>query len=380
MRYSKRLDIFQEYVFARLAREARAVEERTGKKVLNFGPGSPDVPPSMEYIAKLKEYLGEQGAHLYPGYGAMPEFRRAIAHWYGMRHGVDISSEEIIPLLGAKDGVAHLPLAFVDEGDEVLVPDPGYPAYADSVRIAGGVPVFYGVTEKNGFRYDIEELRAKITPRTVFIWMNFPHNPTGGVVTKEELEPLVRLAQEKGILIAYDNAYSEITFDGFRAPSIMEVSGAKDVAIEMGSLSKTFSFAGYRIGYVVGNAGAICALAKVKTQFDSGLSLPLQRVAAYALMNPDREWQEATIRTYDERRRLIGAHLTKIGLSFSLPKGSLYIWARIPERARSAEEFSTKLLRERQILLTPGSAFGANGERYVRASICSDITNIEEYF
>lgn len=380
MRYSNRLDRIQEYVFARLAREVRATEERTGRKVLNLGPGSPDVAPSTLYVAKLKEYVDGKGAHLYPGYGAIPEFREGVQEWYRSRYAVELGAEEIAPLLGAKDGVTHLPLTLLDEGDEVLMPDPGYPAYADSVRLTGGVPVFYALTEENGFGLDVHEIETKISSRTKFVWVNFPHNPTGGTVGTKELEALVRLAKEKGVLIAYDNAYSEITFDGFRAPSILEVPGAKEVAIELGSLSKTFSFAGYRIGYVAGNRETVQALAKMKSQFDSGLSLPLQRLAGYALSHPDREWQERAIQAYDERRRIIGGHLAKLGLVFTLPKGGLYIWARIPDEARDAGTFAMDLLKEKQVLLTPGSAFGKNGERYVRASICSDITNIQEYF
>lgn len=379
MHTAKRSELFPEYIFSRIAKEVAAVERETGKKVLNLGPGSPDIPPSGMYMQKLHEYIDAKGSHLYPGYGAVPEFQEGLIQWYETRFGVPLEANELFPLLGAKDAVAHLPLALLDEGDEVLMPNPGYPAYADSVRMVGGVPVYYSVGEENGSSFDIAEIEEKITARTRYIWVNFPHNPTGRVIEKDDLEKLVALARRKNVLIAYDNAYSEITFDGYRAPSILQIPQAKEVSIEIGSLSKTCSLAGYRIGYIVGNEDVVAALAKIKSQMDSGLSKPLQRLAGYTFVSPDAGWLRGALAVYDERRTTIGAFLRELGLSFTLPKGGLYIWAKIPGTEMNAEDFSMRLLRGRRILLTPGSAFGSNGERYVRASICADITNIKEY-
>ncbi len=377
---AKRLNMFPEYIFSRLAKTVAEVENESKRKVLSFGAGTPDVKPSNQYLEKFTEFIREPDAHLYPGYGAIPELSSALIQWYERRFGASLNKEEMLPLLGAKDGISHLPLALLDEGDEVLVPDPGYPAFTGPTLMIGAKPVYYNLIEGNDFKIDLEELKNKLSDKTKFIWVNFPSNPTGQVVTINELEKIVEFAKQHNLLIVYDNAYSEITFDEFKAPSILQIKDAKDVAVEIGSFSKTFSFAGFRMGWVVGNKDIIAALAKVKSQMDSGLSIPLQKLGAFALTNLDAKWQEEMITSYKNRRDVIADHIKTLGLLFSLPKGSLYIWAKIPSTAKDSEEFCMKLLKEKQILLTPGTAFGKNGERYVRVSICINIDNIEEYF
>lgn len=375
-----RLDLFSEYVFSKLSKKIAEVEEKSKRKVLNFGPGNPDVIPSPLYLDKLNEFIREKDAHLYPGYGANSEFAQTLIHWYKKRFNVDLEKDELLPLLGAKDGVSHLPLALLDEGDEVLVPDPGYPAFTEPALMIGGKVVYYDLLEENDFKVSLSELEKKLSDKTKFIWVNFPSNPTGQVANLEELEKIVVFAKQHSILIVYDNAYSEITFDGFVVPSILQVNGAKEVAVELGSFSKTFSFAGFRMGWIVGNKEVIAALAKVKSQMDSGLSTPLQKLGAYALTNTDEAWYQNMIKSYQERRDVIAQHLKKLGLTFSLPKGSLYIWAKIPEEAKNSEDYCMQLLEEKQILLTPGTAFGKNGEHFVRVSICININEIESYF
>jgi len=291
-----------------------------------------------------------------------------------------LEKSQILPLLGAKDGVSHLPQALLDEGDEVLVPDPGYPAFSDPALMVGAKVVYYNLTQGNDFKISLEEIRKKISSKTKFMWINFPSNPTGQVITISELEKIVEFAKEHEIFIVYDNAYSEITFDEYIAPSILQVEGAKEIAVEIGSFSKTFSFAGFRIGWIVGNSDVINALAKVKSQMDSGLSTPLQNLGAFALSNPDKDWHEKMIASYKRRRDIIAGKLKLLGLTPSLPKGGLYIWAKIPSDAKNTEDFCVRLLEEKQILFTPGTAFGRNGERYVRVSFCVNIEKIEEYF
>jgi aspartate/methionine/tyrosine aminotransferase len=325
----RRLQQFPEYVFSRLAAPIADVEKTSGRKVKNFGIGSPDIPPSPIYMEKLAEFLHEARAHLYPGYRGIPEFNAALSHWYKQRFNVELDDDEVLPLLGAKDGCSHLPLALCDEGDEVLVPDPGYPGFAGPVMMIGAKPVPYDITSA-------DDLEKKISDRTAFMWVNFPSNPTGAVATREQLERIVAVAQKHSVPIVYDNAYSEITFDGYVAPSILEVPGAKDIAVELGSFSKTFSFAGYRMGWLVGNKKIVAALQKVKSQADSGMSLPLQRLGAYALTQQDKAWHEKMVATYKERRDVIAGKLGKLGLTFELPKGSLYIWAKIPESAKDS--------------------------------------------
>lgn len=377
---AKRLNAFPEYVFSRLAKTVAEVENESKRKVLSFGPGTPDVKPSNHYIEKLNEFFRADDAHLYPGYGASKELSRALIQWYKKRFHVDLAEEELFPLLGAKDGISHLPLVFLDENAEVLVPDPGYPAFTGPTLMIGAVPVYYDLTEKNEFKVDLADIKEKLSDKTKFIWVNFPSNPTGRIITINELEKIVNFAKLHNLFIVHDNAYSEITFDSFVAPSILQINGAKDIAVEIGSFSKTFSFAGFRMGWIVGNKDIIAALAKVKSQMDSGLSIPLQKLGAFALTNLDTEWQGEMITSYKNRRDLIANHIKTLGLSFSLPKGSLYIWAKIPSTANDSEEFCMELLKKKQILLTSGTAFGKNGERYVRVSICVNIDKINDYF
>lgn len=377
---AKRLDNFSEYIFSKLAKQVKQIEKKTDRKVLNFGPGNPDVAPSHLYLDKLCEFIKDPAAHFYPGFGPNNDFTIALKDWYKKRFNVELEDGELFPLLGAKDGVSHLPQALLDEGDEVLVPDPGYPAFSDPALMIGAKIVYYDLTENNEFKINLSQLEKKVSIRTKFIWVNFPSNPTGQVATIDELEKIVAFAKEHNILIVYDNAYSEITFDNFVAPSILQIKGTKDLAIEIGSFSKTFSFAGFRMGWMVGNKEIIKAFAKVKSQMDSGLSTPLQKLGAFALINTDKNWYKQMIKSYQDRRNIIAKHLKKLGLEFSMPYGSLYIWAKIPSSAKNSEEFCMDLLEKKQILLTPGTAFGKNGNRFVRVSICINIDNIENYF
>ena len=377
---SNRIAKVPEYVFSKLAKEVKEVEDKTGRKVLNLGPGIPDVPTNGKYIKKFQEFIQEKDAHLYPGYGAITELSNSLIKWYKNRFNVHIEKEELQPLLGAKDGITHLPLALLDEGDEVLVPDPGYPAFTSPALMIGAKPVYYNLVEKNNFKIDLLELEEKFSEKTKFIWVNFPSNPTGQTATLEELKGIVTFCRKYNLALVYDNAYSEITFDGFVAPSILEIKDAREVAVEIGSFSKTFSFAGFRMGWIVGNKEIIAVLAKVKSQMDSGLSIPLQKLGAFALTNFDQKWHEGMIQGYKNRRDIIAKHLKSLGLTFSLPKGSLYLWAKIPKRVKNSEEFCRRLLKEKNILFTPGTAFGKNGERYVRVSICANIDKINDYF
>lgn len=380
IKIAKRLNKIGEYVFSELEKKVLEIELKSKRKVLNFGAGNPDVPPNPLYIDKLSKFINDKDAHLYPGFGANKQFADALKNWYKKRFNVELEKEELLPLLGAKDGVSHLPLALLDKGDQVLVPDPGYPGFTDPAIMIGGKVVYYDLLEENDFKISLSEIKNKISNKTKFIWLNFPSNPTGQVATLDELEKIVGFAKKNNILIVFDNAYSEITFDGYIAPSILQVDGAKNIAVELGSFSKTFSFAGFRMGWIVGNSKVIQALAKIKSQMDSGLSTPLQKLGAFALNNFDKDWHRNMILSYKKRRDIIAGYLKKSGLDFSISKGGLYIWAKIPDTAKTSEKFCMKLLKERQILFTPCSAFGKNGEGFVRVSFCVNIDNIEEYF
>ncbi|MFA6253790.1 MAG: pyridoxal phosphate-dependent aminotransferase [Candidatus Paceibacterota bacterium] len=377
---AKRLDNFGEYIFAKLAKRVAEVEKELGRRVLNFGPGNPDYPPAPEHLIKYQEAIAEKEAASYPGYGATKEFAEALSGWYSRRFKVDLESGEYYPLLGGKDGLGATSLALLDAGDEVLVPDPGYPGFVGPALMIGAEPVNYDLLPEHDFKIDLDQLAEKISPKTKAIWVNFPSNPTGQVATLEELAPLVAFAKQHGIWLLYDNAYAEITYDDVIAPSILQVPGAKDIAIEIGSFSKMCSFAGFRMGWVTGNKELVEAIAKVKSQLDSGMSRPLQSLGSYALNNYGEEWHGQMIASYEARRNIIAEKLRGLGLTFDLPKGALYIWARIPEDKKDTESFCERLLEEKQISLVPGTAYGHNGERYVRASCCINIDNINDYF
>lgn len=380
MKVANRINLFNEYVFSKLGKKINEVELKSKRKVLNFGPGNPDVKPSTLYINKLDEFIKDKEASQYPGFGPNKEFTKALINWYKQRFNVSLKEDELFPLLGAKEGVSHLPLALLDSGDEVLVPDPGYPAYTDPALMIGGEVIYYDLSEQNEFNVSVQDLEKKISSKTKFIWVNFPANPTGQIITLEGLEQIVIFAKQHKIIIAYDNAYSEITFDGYIAPSILQIKGAKDITVEIGSFSKTFSFAGFRMGWIVGNSKIIASLAKVKSQIDSGLSTPLQKLGAFALTNVDKNWHKEMIKSYEKRRNIIAMYLKKLGISFSLPRGSLYIWAKIPASFKDSEDFCEYLIEKKQILFIPGTAFGKNGSRFIRVSICTNIDDIEKYF
>lgn len=374
---SRRIERLPEYIFSRLEKEVAEVEKESGRPVLDFGAGDPDVRTSQIYIEKLAELVREPDSHLYPGYRAL-EFRTAVCEWYKKRFGLDLAPDEVVPLLGGKNGLSLLPLVLADNGDEVLVPDPGYPGFVGPALALGISPVPYNLLAPD-FHLSIAEIAKAITPKTKSLWINFPSNPTGVTIEKEELTKVVAFARERNISIVYDNAYSEITFEGYVAPSILQIPGAKDIAVEIGSFSKTFSFAGFRMGWLVGNSETVQALAKVKSQFDSGMSLPLSRLGAFTLSNQDMDWYKKMLKTYQARRDIIAGKLRSLGLEFSVPKGSLYLWAKIPDSATDSESYSIEMLREKHVLFTPGSAYGKNGERYVRVSICTDVEKIDEY-
>jgi LL-diaminopimelate aminotransferase len=379
MKATARLARFPEYVFAHLMRQVAQVEAATGRKVLSFGVGNPDFPPSPQYLEKYAEFVKEPDSHAYPDARRSNEFTDAVIIWYQKRFGVALERDEVLPLLGAKEGAAHLPLALTDPGDEVLIPDPGYLAFAGSTLVMGATPVFYDLLPEKEFAMSLGDIGKMVSPRTKYMWVNFPSNPTGAIVERAQLEAIGAFSKKYGVPVAYDNAYSEITFDGFKAPSILQIPDAKEWAVEIGSFSKTFSFAGFRMGWMVGNREIVGALAKVKSQMDSGLSIPLQRLGAYALTHPDPAWSRAMIESYKSRRDTIAEKLKKLGLTFELPHAALYIWAKIPDSAKDSESYCMELLREKKVLFAPGSAFGKNGERYVRVSICVDINDIDEY-
>jgi len=378
MKLAKRIAQFPEYIHATMARAAADVEKTTGRKVLNFGAGSPDVRPSEKYVEKFCEFVREPSSHLYPGYRGIPEFNSALQAWYKKRFDVTLEDDEVLPLLGGKDGIAHLPLALLDDGDEFLVPDPGYPAFTTPAEMVGGVPVMYNLTPENDFKLDIAELESKTSRKTRYVWLNFPSNPTGQVITLEELAKCVDYARKHDLILIHDNCYADIAFESV-PPSILQVPGAKEYCVEIGSFSKAFSFAGLRMGWIAGNRDVIAALAKVKSQMDSGMWVPLQKIGAYALTNTDTAWHAQMIESYKRRRDIVAEKFRALGCTVTIPHAALYLWCKIPDSAENSVEYTMQLLNERNVLVTPGSAFGKNGDRYIRVSYCVNTSMIEQY-
>jgi LL-diaminopimelate aminotransferase len=364
MRPAKRVETLPPYMFAELDRKIEA-KRSEGADVISLGVGDPDQPTPRHVVEALQEAAEDPTTHQYPSYWGLPALRKAIAGWYGSRFGVDLDADtEVLPLVGSKEGIAHLAWAFVDPGDEVLVPDPGYPVYAASTLLAGGTPVSLPVRAERGFLPDLSE--ATVTGNTRVLWLNYPSNPTAAVADDRVFEEAVAFAREHGLLLAHDAAYSEMTFDGYVAPSVLEVDGARDVAVEFGSLSKTYNMTGWRVGWAVGNSEAIRALSTLKTNIDSGVFNAIQRASVAALTGPVEPVEEMRA-IYAKRRDVVVETLNSLGWDLEPPRGSLYVW--FPTRDRSAAGFCELLLERAAVLVSPGPGYGAGGEGYARISL-----------
>jgi LL-diaminopimelate aminotransferase len=376
MRVAERVDTLPPYVFAKLGQ--RIVEMKAqGRDIIRLDIGSPDLPPPDFIVDALNQSLRDPSKHGYGGYYGTPALRRAMAGYYESRFGVQLNPDkEIAPLIGSKEGIANVALAFVDPGQVVLVPDPGYPTYGLGTILAGGEPVRIPLLEENGFLPNLEAIPQDVARSAKILWLNYPNNPTGAVASLEFLERAVAFARRNELLVCHDNPYCDVVFDGYTAPSILQVPGAMDVALEFNSLSKTYNMAGWRIGMAVGSAVAVEALARTKTNIDSGIFLPIQDAAVVALTG-DQSWLAARNEIYRERRDLILAALRDMGIEAGEPKASLYIWARVPEGYTSAE-FATQVLEETAVSITPGSAFGLHGEDFIRISLGMSTERIVE--
>ncbi len=373
---ARRLEKVPAYIFARVA-EQIAAKQAQGVKVINLGIGSPDLPTPDWIVESLCEAAHEPLNHRYPGYFGLPRLREAIATYYGRRFGVELDPKrEVVPLIGSKEGIAHSGLAWTDPGDVILVPDPGYPSYEIAAQLAGAEPYPVPLLADHGYLPDLVHIPAAVLDRAKVLWLNYPNNPTGAVAALEFFERVVAFARRYNILIAHDNPYCDLTFDGYMAPSILQVPGASDVAVEFNSLSKTYNMGGWRIGMAVGNHEALAALAQVKSNIDTGIPNAIQYAAMTALEG-DQSWIVERNRVYEQRRDILMEGLCSVGMTCTPPKATLYIWAQIPdpemsrlaEAPHTSDAFATWLLDEAGIWLTPGTAYGTQGEGYLRASI-----------
>jgi LL-diaminopimelate aminotransferase len=365
VRVSRRIASLPPYLFAELDRRL-AAKRAEGVDVISLGVGDPDLPTPEHVVEALREAVGDPETHRYPSYWGSIEFRTAVASWYGRRFGVELDPEtEVMALIGSKEGIGHIALAYLDPGDQALIPDPGYPVYGVSTRLAGGVPVSLPMPAERGFQPDLDV--APVSDRTRALWLNFPSNPTAAVTDLGAFEDAVDFSRAHDLVLLHDAAYSEITFDGYVAPSVLQVPGAKDVALEFGSASKTYDMTGWRIGWAAGSAEAIRALGVVKTNLDSGQFTAIQRAAIAALEGPQDALDELRL-TYQRRRDLVVGTLNGLGWSLKPPLGSCYVWAPVPEGETSVS-FADRLLDETGVFVAPGSGYGDRGEGYVRLSL-----------
>jgi len=374
VRTASRLDRLPPYMFAELDR--RIEEKRAaGVDVISLGVGDPDTPTPDHVVEALREAAGDPATHRYPSYFGMPELRRAIAGHYRDRFGVELDPDtEVQPLIGSKEGLAHLPIAFVDPGDETLVPDPGYPVYASSTSLAGGTPIGFPISADRGFLPDLDAL--PVSERTRILWLNYPSNPTAAVADLDVFERAVALGREHDLLVVHDAAYSEMTFEGYVAPSILEVPGAMEVALEFGSISKTHNMTGWRVGWAVGSREAVGALAQVKTNIDSGIFGAVQRAAIAAITGP-QDHLDRLRAMYQKRRDVVIATLNDLGWELEPPRGSFYVWFPTRDRMSSAE-FCDLVLERTGVVISPGSGYGAGGEGFARISLTVADDRLQE--
>jgi LL-diaminopimelate aminotransferase len=362
------------YLFAELDRRV-AAKRAEGVDVISLGVGDPDLPTPRHVVEALQEAAEDPTTHQYPSYYGLPAFRVAIADWYERRFDVHLDPEtEVLPLLGSKEGIAHLCFAFIDPGDIALVPDPGYPVYALGTTLAGGTPLSMPLSADRGFLPDMDTLDPPAAAKA--LWLNYPSNPTGAVADRAFFDRAVGFASRHDLLLCHDAAYTEITFDGYVAPSVLESPGARDVAVEFGSLSKTFNMTGWRVGYAVGNAEAIGALATLKTNLDSGIFNAIQRAAVAALTGPLDHIEEMCA-VYQKRRDLVVAAFREIGTEVEPPLGSIYVWVPTP-MGRKSVEFASELLDQSGVVVAPGTGYGPGGEGFVRVSLTVSDARLQE--
>ncbi len=375
MKRAARLADLPPYPFARWAAEVARAQGR-GLDVIRLDIGNPDLPPPPPVIEALCASAREAEHHGYAGYRGLPALRQAMSDYYMRRFGVMVDPEsEVVPLIGSKEGIVNLALAWLDPGDVVLVPDPGYAPYAMGALLAGAEVFTFPLLGANDFLPDLNDIPSEVASRAKLMWLNYPNNPTGGVADLAFLEAAVAFAHRYSLLLGYDAPYCDVTYAGYRAPSVLEVAGAKEVAVEFNSLSKTYNMAGWRIGMAVGNAPAVTALAQVKSNVDSGMFHPLQDAAIHAL-DTDPAWIAARNDRYRERLALLVAGLARAGLVASMPRAALYLWVPTPAEV-PAEALAERWLREAGVAVAPGSFFGAAGQGYVRISITAPTLRIE---
>ncbi len=374
--YAHRMSTLPSYLFAKLD-QLKSEKIKQGINVIDLGIGDPDQPTPEHIIQSLCAAVKDPNTHKYPSYEGMMSFREAVSQWYVETFGVTLDPEDqVLTLIGSKEGIAHIPLAFVNPGDVTLVPDPAYPVYRMGTLISGGTPYLMPLLAEKSFLPDLDAISRRIARSAKILFINYPNNPTSAIAEKKFFKKVVDFASDNGLIVCHDNAYSEMTYDGYNAPSLLETKGAMEVGIEFHSLSKTYNMTGWRLGFAVGNSDVLAGLGKVKTNIDSGVFRAVQTAGITALTGP----QDCVTRmraTYQERRDLLIAGLQEMGISVEPPKATFYVWAPVPSGFTSLE-FSNLLLDKAGVVVAPGIGFGEHGEGYIRLSLTTSIEKIKE--
>ncbi|RYF90835.1 MAG: aminotransferase class I/II-fold pyridoxal phosphate-dependent enzyme, partial [Chitinophagaceae bacterium] len=363
---SERLEGIGEYYFSKKLREIDELN-KAGKNIISLGIGSPDLPPHPDVVKVLQDESDKPSVHAYQSYKGSPVLRKAISDWYSKWYGVKLDPEsEVLPLIGSKEGIMHICMTYLNAGDEVLVPNPGYPTYRSAVSLAGGVSVSYELTEANSWEPDFDEIEKTDLARVKLMWVNYPQMPTGKLPSAQLFKKIVDFGTRHGILICHDNPYSFILND--KPASIMHIPGAMQTAIELNSLSKSQNMAGWRVGMLVGSAERINDVMRFKSNMDSGMFLPVQLAAAKAL-SLGEEWYESLNKIYERRREKVFALLSLLNCEYDKKQAGMFVWARVPASEKSGYTLSDKVLYQAQVFITPGGIFGSAGEGYVRVSL-----------
>jgi LL-diaminopimelate aminotransferase len=370
MEFARRMDRFGTGIFSAMA-ELKQKETAAGKRVIDLSVGTPNIPPAQHIIDALAEGARDKANYVY-ALGDTEELQDAAALWYRRRYGVEIDPRtEMTSLLGSQDGLAHISLTIVNPGDLVLVPDPGYPIFADGPALAGAELYYMPQRRENGYLVDLDAIPPDVARKAKFMVVSYPNNPVTSIAPPSFYRGLVDFAKKYHIFVLHDNAYSELVYDGAKCGSFLQYRGAKDVGVEFNSLSKTYGLAGARIGFALGNAEMIAKLKALKSNLDYGMFLPIQKAAAAALTGP-QDCVETTRRAYERRRDVLVDGLNRIGWPIEKPKATMFVWARIPEAFPDSETFTRELLKRAGVLVTPGAAFGPSGEGHVRIALVQD--------
>ena len=375
IKQSNRLNSVEEYYFSKKLREVSKMIG-SGDSVINMGVGSPDLFPSNDVVNEIKNSLSEPLAHKYQSYQGIPELRDAISKFYDKFFGVKLNpSNEILPLMGSKEGIMHISLAFLNPGDEVLIPNPGYPTYLSVTKLIEANPIFYNLSEKNNWFPNISELEKLNLSKVKIMWVNYPHMPTGASADTKQFEKLLKFAQTHNILLVNDNPYSFILNETYL--SLLKINGSRDSVLELNSLSKSFNMSGWRVGMLVGSSENISKVLKVKSNMDSGMFYGIQK-GAIAALNLNESWFKDLNKIYLNRRKLIWKIADKLNCSYDKTSKGLFVWAKLPASIKSSESFIDSLLKQKKIFVAPGTIFGSKGEGYIRFSLCIDENKINE--